>query len=101
MEQAEQQYLTVAQAAALLQVSERTIKRYMERGLLEYSNVNPGGLRVNARFDRDEITRFFNENKASMKTPERPKRVYNRSIDSQKYARKKKKRPKLHKREAA
>lgn len=42
-------YLTVAQTAAYLQCSTRTVHRYLDLGLLSYSQLVPGGtIRISA-----------------------------------------------------
>lgn len=84
-------YLTLTQAAKELHISPRTLHRYMDAGIIEFSNVNPLGTRRRCIFSSTEIEAFYQKHKSTLPNETRPKRAYNMSKNYRKYARKKKK----------
>ena len=53
------EYLTIKQAAELLQVSQRTIRAYITSGKLKAANVGSGGTGKRYRIPRIEIDNFI------------------------------------------
>lgn len=81
------EWYTVQEAATYLNVSERTMWRYINQQLIQSSNVNPLGKRRKLLIETHILAGFVASHKM---TPDRQKRAYNRSANYKPYTRKSK-----------